>query len=38
MADNGASGKVDADDRPGLAAALIEVEDGRADGVPGRAD
>jgi DNA invertase Pin-like site-specific DNA recombinase len=33
MADNGVSGKVDADDRPGLAAALIEVEDGRADGV-----
>ena len=31
--DNGISGRVDADDRPGLAACIVEVEDGRADGV-----
>jgi DNA invertase Pin-like site-specific DNA recombinase len=32
-ADNGLSGKLDADDRPGLAAALVEIESGNADGL-----
>jgi DNA invertase Pin-like site-specific DNA recombinase len=31
--DNGISGTLDTEDRPGLAAALVEIEDGSADGL-----
>ena len=33
LADNGLSGKLDVKDRPGLASALVEIKDGRADGL-----